>query len=241
MHPTGVNHMDVVASVKPICYNSWSDNSCWPLTLKILFLILLITFSLTTSALEGPFTLSDKVHHNSKQTFKPHHGEGRFGSYLTMAVNFAPIKKLFEQFSAHYTEQHSINLKSRGEAHITVITPPEYHDILKSKLTMAEIDAIALGSNIQSANFDVVCLGKGNAMIKNKPQVAFYVVVNAVELLNIRQKIQALYIKKGGNVDDFQAEQFYPHITLGFSSRDLHESDGVIKGAQSCYADLVNH
>ncbi len=193
-----------------------------------------LTMLVTGCTSSQQFVLSAEIYNNQQQQFIAHHGEGRFGSYLTMNINYAPMKDLFDQVAASYPAK----LKSRGEAHVTVVTPPEYYDQLRSHLSMVEIDALA--ANIQSSTFSVVCLGRAAVEINQQQQSALFIVLDSPELLAIRQQIQALYVKKGGNAADFNPTHFYPHITLGFTARDLHESDGVIKDKKSCYAQLAS-
>ena len=97
-------------------------------------------------------------------------------------------------------------------------------------VTIEEIDHIARRMNIQASKFKVVCLGRGT----KDDMSTYYVVVKSEDLLNIRKEIETLFIKKGGEKRKFRAENFFPHITVGFTKRDLHESDGVIKDETSC-------
>lgn len=180
------------------------------------------------------YVLSPKVHDNRELAFIPHHGQGPFRNYLAMNINFPPMSALFEQVKT----DHGNDLRNRGEAHITVITPPEYDKVLSDKLTIEEIDEIALKANIQASEIELVCLGSGQAPVKEGTGTTYYVIVKAPNLIRIREQVGELYVSRGGNPDAFSAEHFYPHITLGFSPRDLHESDGVIKDSHSCIAQL---
>lgn len=199
---------------------------------KILAALLFIS----SSVFAGPmkFNLSTKIFDNSKLEFVPHQGTGAFDSYLTMEVKFEPVAELFKDLLI----AKRIQLTNRGEAHITVITPVEFTEILKSKITMTEIDEIAKKAKIQSSKFDVVCVGKGSLEIDSKLEQTFYVVVRSPDLLKIREEVKKLFESKGGEKDLFKPVYFYPHITLGFTKRDLHESDGVIKDERTCFGDV---
>jgi hypothetical protein len=123
-----------------------------------------------------------------------------------------------------------------------VITPREYYDVLKSKLTLKSIDKIVKAS-IQKSTFKVICLGKGMAEIKNnkkklKTEETYYAVVESLDLIDLRKSIQHAFGKNGGKKQLFDPENFDPHITLGFSKRDLFKIDGVVKNRKSCYAAL---
>jgi hypothetical protein len=200
---------------------------------------LLIFICLSNTIWANSFSLNNDIFQNSNQDFISHQGSGPWSNYLAMTINYGPVRNLFTKLD-RVTKRP---LKKRGEAHITVITPIEYFHILKKKkITMDQIEQIALENNIQEANFEVLCLGQGSARIKVNEEESeeenYFIVVKSPKLLDIRKKIQVLYISKGGEPEDFRPSHYYPHITLGFTERDLHESDKVIKGTNSCWADL---
>lgn len=203
---------------------------------KLLFLTFLgLSLSVQASNSSEPYYIDTSVQQNADLKFISHQGGGRFATYLTMEVQYAPVKKIFEQIQT----KNQLKLKNRGEAHITVVTPIEYYDVLKSHLTMNEIDRLAQSLNIQAASFEIKCLGRGQVKANDKTDQTFYIVVNSTKLLEIRKEIQKLFEQKGGAVNAFRAELFYPHITVGFTTRDLHESDGVVKNESSCVGDIA--
>ncbi|MFL5783561.1 MAG: hypothetical protein ACJ76H_03055 [Bacteriovoracaceae bacterium] len=179
--------------------------------LALFFLTSCATYKFNRSALK-----------NDSIAFIPH------ADYVTYEVEYAPVKKVFDKLVKDVGE-----LKTRGEAHITVITPPEFNDTLKKKITIDELNALALREKIQSSRYEPVCVGRGFA----GELKTYYIVVSSPDLLNIRKKVQELYVKKGGAARDFSPEKYYPHITLGFTDRDLHESDGVAKSERTCLQD----
>ncbi len=193
---------------------------------------ILLGLILSYSALaETKFTLSESIYRGENVPLLKHSGPGQWDNYLTMNLPFEPIAELFAQLLIDQRKQ----LSNRGEAHITVVTPVEYWNSLKpAGVSIEEIQKIAANKKIQQAQFDVVCLGQGEARLNEKTEQTFYVVVKSDDLMELRREIRSLFLAKGGNAVDFMAENFHPHITLGFTSRDLHESDGVIKNADSC-------
>ncbi|MNT88586.1 hypothetical protein D3C72_2291690 [compost metagenome] len=58
------------------------------------------------------------------------------------------------------------------------------------------------------------------------------------ELLEMREAVQKLFIAKGGNSSEFLPGKYYPHITLGYSVKDLHYEDGVVKDLRSCWGKI---
>ncbi|KAJ1995844.1 hypothetical protein EDC05_000502 [Coemansia umbellata] len=158
-------------------------------------------------------------------------------------MSFAPFQKLFEAINATVG-----TLQSRSEAHVTVITPPEFDRVLKpAGIGIEEIERIALESNIQNARLKPVCIGRFNGALPNpvadldKGNFLLYSLIVADvhgDLLGIRRKIFKLYREKGGEGALFQPEGFWPHVTIGFDRRDLFIEDGIYKGSNYCYAPI---
>ncbi len=169
--------------------------------------------------------------------FTKHTGAGAFDNYLTFDVSYAPIKAVFEQVQKYVGASNV--LKNRGEAHITVITPPEYNNVLSKALTMNDINEIASAINIQQSKFTVTCLGRAQVLVEGKGEQTYFIVVHSEDLLNLRRAIFKRYVEKGGEPSLWDPAHFYPHITVGFSKQDLHEEgQGVKKGENSCLLSI---
>ena len=198
---------------------------------NFLKLIGLLSLSICLNTQAASLYLDPKIKDGKAVEFLKFSGPGEYDNYLTMNLPFAPIKHLFEQVQ----EAEGLMLKSRGEAHITVLTPVEYWNILKPlSISISDIDQLAESMQIQSSRFEVRCLGMGKAMLHGKEEKTFFVVVESDDLLEIRRRIQKLVIAKGGAATDFDPNHFYPHITVGYTTDDLHEKHGVIKNLNSC-------
>jgi hypothetical protein len=202
---------------------------------KVLFalslqaLLALVAFSvqmnLPTYKLEG--SLAEEV------PFIAHDGPRALGSYLSRNVVFAPIERL----KSGIERDLKLNLISRGEAHITVIDPLEYQRI-KSKIDISEINQI-YGQAVQDTHFTVSCLGKGEKEIEGNIEQTFFLVVRSSEILEIRRQISGIHLARGGSSEDFDPELYFPHVTIGFTKRDLHlAADGVKKDLSSCIANI---
>lgn len=203
--------------------------------MKILFLI--IIYSYVSFAFSSEYSLEKTVYKTAKIPFIEHVGKGKFSNYLALNIPYAPVKKLFDEIE----KREDLKLISRGEAHITVITPIEYNNLLKNKIDITELNQMARKASFQSLQYEAKCLGSGTLKVKDKDTIkekTFYIVVASKALLKFREGVEELYLKRGGKDGKFKASDFYPHITVGFLNRDLHESDGVIKSEKSCYADL---
>ncbi|KAJ2798067.1 hypothetical protein H4R20_004953 [Coemansia guatemalensis] len=181
---------------------------------------------------------------SNKVPFQSHSEDRPFGSYLQQTLDFAPFQDLFTAVSA----AAGVALQSRGEAHITVVTPPEFDYVLKQVgVTIEEIEAIAIDANIQGARLKPVCLGRFNGSLPrptsdtDKGDFVLYSLVVADghgDLLRIRQQISKLFHDKGGEGALFQPEAFWPHVTIGYDRRDLFVEDGIYKGKNFCYARI---
>lgn len=172
------------------------------------------------------FTASDSLNITARihqeMPFRPK------GSYVAMNIDPTTIEPIKEELQRRYNTV----LKSRGESHITLITPPEMK-VLRTRLTAKEINDI-VKPKIQSSKFDVVCIGNGEITQGQKTLLTYFLVVRSEDLMNLRIEILKAFQNKGGQPDEFSVAQYYPHITIGFTDRDLHEADGIIKDARSC-------
>ncbi len=169
-------------------------------------------------------------------------GSARFRNYLVLNTSFAHAEALRKELEAELLRRGDISnpLKHRSEAHITVLTPPEYEVSMgmaekirggqtqdPSFLSMAEIQELADAVPLSSLKTEVVCVGR---LQKDNRQV-FYVVVEAPTLVELRRRIHKLFVEKGGDPQAFDPEKYFPHITLGFTHSDLFHAN---KDASSC-------
>jgi 2'-5' RNA ligase len=167
-----------------------------------------------------------------KEPFIEHSGPAKFDNWLAVNVPHGPATKL----KALVESKFQVTLQGRPESHITVLTPPEYW-VIEKVVSMNEINAL-VKKTIQKSRFDVVCLGRGMGSIDGKLEQTFFVVVRSADLLALRESIQKLVVKKGGAPEWIQPDEFFPHITIGFTKSDLHLDQGVIKDVRACVANL---
>lgn len=179
---------------------------------------------------QAPFIISDTVLDTSGS--QNLNSQGR--DHVSMVVPFAPVNDVKKQIEA----RTAISLKDRGEAHVTVITPPEL-SVLKHHLSGAEILDSLGNDNLQGETFETVCVGSGSKSAGSTTLRTFFVVVKSAGLVARRRALEDKFIENGGEPGAFSAQKFYPHITIGFTKRDLHEQDGVIKNEGSCIAPLA--
>lgn len=173
--------------------------------------------------------------------FVSHEGPGAFDNALALNLPLKPIAEMRESISK-FLGRPLIFLKdwsNDGEAHVTVITPPEYHNILSRYLTMEDIEAIAQTNQIQSADLVIQGIGSGRKLINGSIEETYFLIFESSKLRSIRQLIWEEYVSHGGNPSDWDPRHFYPHVTIGFTKQDLHEPD-VLKDIKHSYDSRFN-
>lgn len=194
-------------------------------------LIVYATFLVTNFTFAADMQLSGKT---STDKFVEHTDNSAFGSWLGLNLEFAPFNTLRQDVEKII----KYKLTNRGEAHITVVTPPEYDKVLKAHLKIQDINKIAKDFKIQSATWKAECVGTASLVIDNKTESTYFVVVTSDELIKLRHKIKQAFEQNGGDRDSFVPEKYQPHVTLGYTKRDLHFEDGVSKDKISCWKTL---
>lgn len=204
------------------------------ITTRLFFVFILFSFFSNASG----FKIAKSVHDSQSLQFLKFEGSGEWDNWLQMNINFEPVAELFKQILI----KQRAPLTSRGEAHITVVTPVEFWNVLRPQgMTMSELHRIAEGLQIQQSKFEIVCLGQDEKDIENRLERTYFLVVRSDDLIKIRKQIRQLFLAKGGDTKKFKAENYFPHITVGYTLRDLHESDGVIKDTRTCSSNVVTH
>lgn len=61
------------------------------------------------------------------------------------------------------------------------------------------MNKIALDGSIQSSKLKIVCLGKEKVTLQGVEKIVYQIIVEASNLVKIREKIFQLYVKQGGN------------------------------------------
>ena len=201
---------------------------------KLICLLMLAAFSFlwvkpTQAAIHLPLTI--EIFKATELSFISHRGEGPFDTTLAMNIPYEPIHQIRIQLSQTLGYQlHFFTLWNLdGEAHVTVITPVEYDQVIKPYLSMERIEQISQKMKIQNSDLKILGLGRGQAIVNSEPQETFFIIIRSVNLLNIRNQIYQEYLNHGGPAEAWDPNHFYPHITVGFSLTDLHESQGVLK------------
>ncbi len=207
------------------------------ITIKICSLTAALFFVSTLSAADLGYSndtlVLDKKIYDSVDYVSHNQGPG---SYIAQNINSSPVASLKTQIESIT----NLKLKARGEAHITILTPPEIN-ILSKYIKYSELEKIAKEMGVQNSNFKSLCAGIGEKTAGTDTMKTFFIVVESKTLLLYRQQIQKIYDSRRSNTGSssdteasFEANTFYPHITIGFTHQDLHLQDGVKKDSSSC-------
>lgn len=195
----------------------------------LLVFLLTVFVVATVFAGEQEVFLDNSVYDTAKIPMVVHTGSGPYQSYLVQNVPYAPVLAVNKKIASIIGRK----LKTRGEAHITVITPPEYDRALKGIVSIERIHQLAEQWTVQEMTFDVICVGSGKAELEGKMEETFFLVVRSEDLFNLRKEIEKMYLERGGKPGGFVAEKYYPHITIGYTKSDLHIHQGVVKNETS--------
>ncbi len=178
-------------------------------------------------ALRG-IPLSAKVFDSKQVPFIGHEGPGDFDTWLAVNVPWEPVERLRKTIE----KETGGPLQHRGEAHITLLTPVEWQ-ALRKVLSIGELHRL-FKKNIQSVPYQVTCLGKFSKEMEGKAQTTYFLVVQSQKLFEMREAIAKAFVKKGGEVKAFDPLEYFPHITVGFTQKDFHQSDGALKDFRAC-------
>jgi 2'-5' RNA ligase len=191
--------------------------------MKTIILILCFTFSLFASGSE--IQISGKIRDNSNLPFIERKGA------LAHNVEYGDIKVLRTEIENFIKKplKFLLSWDKNGEAHVTTITPPEFKNQLSHYISEETMNQIAKRMNIQAADIKVLGIGSGKKKFGDETGETFFVIIQSARLLDIRKAIYAEYLKAGGPVKGFNPERFFPHITIGFTHEDIHETDGLLK------------
>lgn len=210
--------------------------------MKALLAVFILSITATASQASVNLPLDESILSNEEMPFASRRGVGRFDTTLAMNVQYQPVKTVRAELSKilGYDLKFFTLWEPAGEAHVTVITPVEYFDIIKKYVSIDRIEAIAQEMKIQESDLTILGLGRGQAVLQGKPEETYFIMVHSENLLKIRKLIYSEYLRKGGPKSAWNPYEFYPHITVGYSLRDLHISDGVIKNVKNSLDQRFN-
>lgn len=154
-------------------------------------------------------------------------------AYVSLGVPFQPVNAVKKAIE----ERTGLTLTDRGEAHVTLVTPPELQ-ALRSRLSGPQILAALGNGDLQSEALEIPCVGSGSKVTAQKTQTAYFLIVHSEGLFERRRHLEQAFQAAGGLPGRFEADHFYPHVTIGFTHVDLHEQDGVIKDDRACIAPV---
>lgn len=165
-------------------------------------------------------------------------GEGDWNSALAMNISYKPIKDVRSEIEKLIYGGQALRFltdwEPNGEAHITTITPVEYQQCMWSRsrglnvLDIETINTLARKMNIQSSDLSIEGLGVARKKFENRDSTVdqtHFLIVRSQRLQEIRNEIYRRYLANGGVKDCWSPEIFFPHITIGYTYKDIHFPD----------------
>ncbi|KAF9567055.1 hypothetical protein EC968_003524 [Mortierella alpina] len=160
---------------------------------SLLLALLTLTKSavLAESMLQRPFTskvndfaivIDKKIFNTAQIPFKPHNGTTQNTNWVGLTLDYSYVQPVFNLIKSTQSIANG-TLKTRGEAHITVITPPEFDKVLgPAGVTVEELNDLAtMGpgrDRLQKARFGFECLGR--VQVVTKPRNVFQQAVQII-------------------------------------------------------------
>jgi 2'-5' RNA ligase len=169
--------------------------------------------------------------------FLTHNGDGPMSTALAMNIHYEPVKDLRKPIEECIGRPLNFltSWNKDGEAHVTTITPVEFDKYLKGNITPEEMEVIARNLKIEESDIEIKGIGSGCVKIEGKEEETFFVIIDSNNLRNIRKTCYELYcerVKAKNQEPEWNYKEFFPHITIGYTKRDLHIQDGVIKDVE---------
>ncbi len=153
--------------------------------------------------------------------------------WVGIPMPYGPVEKIREEVE----KRKGKKLQHRSEAHITVITPAEMR-ILSQTIKVNTVEKVVVKESAMKAPVKVLCLKKVTVVLGKATEESWFISVSSPELLEFRKQVWRRFVANGGLPDDFQWKRWSPHITVGFTSRDLHDEDRISKEKADCSYDL---
>lgn len=196
-------------------------------SLSFLILLLILSCAHANSILQTIPLSKEIVAVDKRPDFVSH------ADWVAVPLQFASI----DQLRQNLEKIIKAKLQNRGEAHITIITPPEW-SILSQVLKMEDLERLALKERLMKNTFKVKCLKKVTASIKGRGEDSWFVALKSPGMKDFRQEVWRLYVARGGSPEDFKWQRWAPHITVGFTARDLHDEDQINKEKVGCAMEI---
>ena len=149
--------------------------------LSLSIVVLMISMACQNSSVLNPNKTSTKLVKIASTPISSH------SDYLSLDLDYSSIFPIRMKLEKHLNTE----LLNRGEAHITVISPPEFA-ILKTFVPMYEIEEISRKyvQNLQKnpSQIEALCVGSGHLNSLS----TYFIVVKAPSLVQLRREVQAL-------------------------------------------------
>lgn len=196
---------------------------------KLFLLILLISINCFA---QTSFELKKTILNTTHMQFETHIGRpDSMENALALNIEYNQIVLLRGAIEKHISKRLKFLTAwdPNGEAHITTISPVEFSQVLRHHISMQRINQIAREVDIQNADLKILGLGSGIREMDGAKEETFFLIVDSFKLRKIRHKVYSEFLVNGGSAKDFDPAWFFPHITIGYTKKDIHENSGLLK------------
>lgn len=204
--------------------------------MKTIYLLIAL-FSLNSFALTH-VNLNESILDTAQMEFLTHVGApDSMANSLALNVEYEQVQELRSLIESEIGRELKFftGWAQEGEAHVTTINPVEFRSVLRFHLSMERINQIARDEDIQSSDLQIMGIGSGEREINGSLEETFYLIVDSAKLRKIRYLIYQEFVSNGGDPKAFDPTWFFPHITIGFTERDIHENSGLLKNIKHSY------
>lgn len=102
-------------------------------------------------------------------------------TYLSLPLRYAP----FDYLRQHLEQALQVPLKTRKEAHVTIITPIEFKAI-QAHISMQELVAIAQKMELERLPLRLLCIGEGATTRREQTLSTCFAIVEPSALISAR-------------------------------------------------------
>jgi len=160
-----------------------------------------------------------------------------FPDRLQQTLNRTAILNLTDAFNDLSPPLFTQPLIVPEEARVVVISEAEFKQLQTVGITMSDVEKIAFNRYMQYTIMKAECFGIFKHHGSEDDGVV-YLRLSARVWTYIREDVEKLYIKKGGEKGGFDKNKFWPHVTVS-GTKDGLKHEGCVRFKDGCWADVV--
>lgn len=132
-----------------------------------------------------------------------------------------------------------LTLQAPEGSSLAILDAFETKAVLASGFSRDELHRMALEFDIQGYDFEPVCVGRGSIGTGEEGRSVYFMVVRSPAVQEFRGRLRETLINRDPGGAALLREPYEPHVTLGYTHRDLTHEDGVKKDETSCWLPVA--